>query len=185
MISLSMFVAAIDNQDNCEKFAALYESYEKLVMKITFNYLKDFHYAEEAAQSAFFALARNIEKIDLSETDKTRIYVCKCAKSAAFDILRKLERAPKMVSIDEFHSISAEDNAESLLEDREALDALIAIIESMPDIYRDVLTYRYLSGFTVGEIADMLHTTKKTVRNLFYRGNKLLKRAVVRGESYE
>ena len=185
MMMFSIFIAAIEDHGNDEKFTILYESYVKLVMKITFNYLSDFHYAEEAAQSAFFALAKNIDKIDLDETDKTRIYVCKCAKSAAFDILRKLNKAPETVNLDAFYDLAETENAESILEENEALRAMINTIKSMPERYRDVLSYKYLGDFRVSEIADMLHISVKEVRNLLYRGNKLLKRTMIGGSRSE
>ena len=184
-MTISIFLAAIEDDGNDEKFTILYEAYEKDVMKIAFSYLKDFHYAEEAAQSAFFALAKNIEKIDLDEREKTKIYVFKCAKSAAFDILRKLNKAPETVNLDAFYDLAETENAESILEENEALRATINTIKSMPERYRDVLSYKYLGDFRVSEIADMLHISVKEVRNLLYRGNKLLKRTMIGGSRSE
>ena len=59
---LFLYLAAIENHDNDDKFMKLYKAYEEKVYSIAIGFTKNQYDAEEATQSAFFALARNIDK---------------------------------------------------------------------------------------------------------------------------
>jgi DNA-directed RNA polymerase specialized sigma24 family protein len=72
---LSLFLAAIENHDNDDKFIKLYKIYEKRVFGIAFGLTNNQYDAEDASQAAFFALARNIDKIDLENEVQIRDYV--------------------------------------------------------------------------------------------------------------
>ena len=71
---LSLYLAAIENHDNDDKFIKLYKIYEKKVFSIAFGFTNNQYDAEDASQAAFFALARNIEKLDLENEKETKIY---------------------------------------------------------------------------------------------------------------
>ena len=73
---LSLFLAAIENHDNDDKFIKLYKIYEKRVFSIAFGLTNNQYDAEDASQAAFFALARNIEKLD----QNLRLQGCKKCK---------------------------------------------------------------------------------------------------------
>ena len=175
---LSLFLAAIENHDNDDKFIKLYKAYEEKVYSIAIGFTKNKYDAEEATQSAFFALARNMDKIDLENEDETKIYVYKAAKSASFDILRKNSKSPRTVSMKDFFTLSSTENPEDSLINDEKLERIIKAINDMPEYYRDVLTYCLLGGYSVNEAADLLREPKSTVKSRFYRANALLKKAL-------
>ena len=175
---LSLFLAAIENHDNDDKFTKLYNKYEKKVFSIAFEFTKDQYDAEDASQMAFFALARNIEKIDLENENATKIYVYKAVKSASFDILRKKEKSPQTVSISNFYNFSSGEDLNEKLVNDDVLQITVKIIRELPEHYRDVLTCYYLGGFSVKEISDLLHRPLSTVRSQLDRGNTMLETAM-------
>ena len=179
---LFLYLAAIENHDNDDKFMKLYKAYEEKVYSIAIGFTKNQYDAEEATQSAFFALARNIDKIDLENEDETKIYVYKAAKSASFDILRKNSKSPRTVSMKDFFTLSSTENPEDSLINDEKLEKIIKAINDMPEYYRDVLTYHYLGGFSVKEISVLLNKPISTVKSQLKRGKELLNLAV-KGEA--
>lgn len=175
---LFLYLAVIDDHNNDDKFIKLYYAYEKKVFSIAFGFTNDFHDAEDASQVAFFALARNIAKINLENESETKIYVYKAVKSASFDIIRKRNRTPHAVDMDSFFSLSSgEDLDEKLIAD-DILFKVIKIIKSFPEYYRDVLTYYYLAGYSTKEISDLLNRPLTTVKSQLNRANRLLRKAI-------
>ena len=77
MNMLFFYLSVIENHENDDKFKSLYYKYEKKVFSIAYGFTNDFHDAEDASQAAFFAIARNIDKINTDDEAKTKIYVYK------------------------------------------------------------------------------------------------------------
>lgn len=172
------YLAVIEDHNNDDKFLALYNKYEKRVFSIAVGFVKDFHDAEDASQMAFFALARNIAKINLDNSDETKVYVYKAVKSACFDILRKKSRTVHTVSIDNFFDLSSDEDLENSVSSDEFLEKITNIIADIPEMYRDVLTYHYLAGFSTREISVLLNRPLSTVKSQLNRGNNILKKAI-------
>ena len=65
------------------------------------------------------------------------------------------------------HAVAAPDHAEAL--------AVMAVIRTLPDAYRETLVLRLVEGMTGPEIADRTGLTAGSVRVNLYRGMKLLR----------
>ena len=182
---LQFYLSVIDDNSNDGKFIRIYNAYEDRVFSIAYGFTNDFHDAEDASQSAFFSIARNIDKISVEDEQKTKIYVYKSVKSACFDIIRKRKRSPQTVSIDAFFNVSSDDDLSLSLEKSETLEDLIKIIKSMPETYRDVLTYYYLGECSISEISNLLHRPIATVKSQFNRGNKILQQRIREADIHE
>ena len=55
------------------------------------------------------------------------------------------------------------------------LDDIIAAIDELPDVFRDVFLLSYVEGFSYKEIADRLGCPIGTVMSRLHRGRKLLR----------
>jgi len=175
---LFFYLSVIDDHSNDDKFIKLYHAYEKKVFSIAFGFTNNFHDSEDASQVAFFALARNIAKINIENEAETKIYVYKAVKSASFDILRKKNRTPQTISIDSFFNLSSNEDLDVKFINNDLLIKVIKIIRSFPEYYRDVLTYYYLGGYSTKEISDLLSRPLPTVKSQLNRGNRLLRQAI-------
>jgi RNA polymerase sigma-70 factor, ECF subfamily len=61
--------------------------------------------------------------------------------------------------------------------DRETRDARVrAVVERLPDRFRDVLVAHYREGLELVEIAERLHMTESAVRSRLHRARRRLKR---------
>ncbi len=172
---LLFYLAAIENHDNDGKFTEIYEKYEKRIFSIAYAVTKDYHDAEDASQNAFLAIVANIDKIDLGDAERSRMYIYKIAKNAAINILRKKKNSVPIVDIDVLELPSDEDVGE-LVEKGELFLELYKCIEKMPPIYRDALSLRYLFNATVKDVANALGVSKETAKCRLARGEKILRK---------
>lgn len=182
---LFLYLSVIEDHSNDDKFIKLYDIYEKKAFSIAFGFTNDYYDAEDASQTAFFALARNIAKINLENEDETKIYVFKAVKSASFDILRKRSNAQQTVSMDDFFNLSSGDDLDEILINDDVLQKVIKIITDLPEHYRDVLTYYYLAGYSSKEISDLLSRPYSTVKSQLNRGSALLRKAIKEAKLYD
>lgn len=182
---LFQYLAVIENHKNDDEFVKLYNAYEKKVFSIAYGFTNDFHDAEDASQVAFFALARNISKINVENEVETKIYIYKAVKSASFDILRKRRRTPQTVNMDFFFDLSSNYDLDEMLAGDETIQRIVKIIINFPEYYRDVLTYYYLGGYSTKEISDLLSRPLPTVKSQLKRGNYLLREAIKEAKLYD
>ena len=184
MIMMPFILSVIDDKENEKKFLKLYNKYEAFIFKIAYSITDNFHNAEDATQTALFALAKNIDKIDLSDVTRCKIYVCKAAKSAAIDIIRK-ENQHKYISLDSVFNIPTAANPEMNAEESEELEIIIKTVEALPHRYRDALSLFYLGNFSTREIASIMQISCNTAKSIIRRGKNMLYRKIKEARSGE
>ena len=175
-MTLCIFLTAIEDHGNDEKFEKLYYTYEKRVLGLLYKLLENKYDAEEAAQDTFFALARNIFKLELEDESRTRAYVYKTAISKANQILRRRGAEPFVADID-----CEELASEMLIDEKHAVGYILKCINGLSPSVRDALILYHAYGMNVSAIADALSISVTAARRRISRGNDLLKQ-VVRGE---
>ena len=182
---LLFYLAAIEDHNNDQKFINLYRQYGKKIFNIAVKYMANPYDAEDAAQAACFALARNISKIDLKDTEKTKIYIYKAVKHACLNILKTKNKTIEIVNIDNFFDIASTDDLNEIIIENENVTKIENIINNLPKHYKDVLTYHYLNNCSVKEISDLLNRPLYTVKSQLRRGNKLLQDALEEAHIYD
>ena len=74
------------------KFAVIYQRYRNLIFHIAATFLSDPRDREEAAQEAFYAIAKNIANLPDPSCTKTKSYIIAVIENKATDIYRKNRR---------------------------------------------------------------------------------------------
>jgi len=54
----------------------------------------------------------------------------------------------------------------------------MAVVSELPDIYREVIIFRFVDGLKPAEISDLIEETKNTVSVRIHRGLKLLRKII-------
>ncbi len=62
---------------------------------------------------------------------------------------------------------------------------LVRALESLPDLYREVILLRDMEQLTIGEVADRLHITREACKSRIHRGRALLREYLQGDESRE
>jgi len=174
---LSFYLSQIELNSRSEKFATLYHKHRDKMMSAAFAVLKNHHDAEEAVQSALFAIAQNIDSLPDPDTKHGANYAVKAAKNQAINMAkkRKLEFA-----IPEIYAADIDIARE--FQDREECRRVVDCICRMRPAYRDVLTAKFLYGMSANQIAELYGLSPRTVKSQIARGTKILKKAFERSD---
>ncbi len=174
---LSFYISKIQSDYQSERFIRLYNRHRDKMMAAAFSVLKNHHDAEEAVQSALFAIAKNISSIPDPDTKHGENYAVKAAKNHAINIAKKRKLS---VSIIEIHA--DEINISDEFISREEYRHIIETICQMKPHYRDVLSARFIYGMSNKEISVLFGVPLQTVKSRISRGLRILKDAFERSE---
>lgn len=159
-----LFLSMADTPQERSKLERLYEKYKDLMFYAANQILRNPSDAEDAVHEAFLSILQNLDKISDIESQKTRGFVVIIVERKAIDILRRRRRTAE-VPLDENALVKAAPEPAGLEE----------AIGKLPAHYRNVLTLKYVSGFSTGEIAKMLGITPSGVSKLLSRAKTELR----------
>lgn len=161
------YLQAIETDADKDKFEDIYMTYRGLMFHAAYQVLKNRPDAEDAVHQAFLSVICNLKKISQVNCPKTRAYIVVITENKAIDILRKRSKQVDMEFDDSAYGVEI-----PLPGDCGLADAMA----QLPAAYREVLLLRYYNGYTVGEIAPMLHMTKSGAQKLLWRARVALRK---------
>ena len=164
------YLSLIDTEEEKSKFEKLYYDYRALMKYIAFDIMKDEHLAEDAVHNAFIKLTNYLDKIDDTDCHKTKGFIVIVIRSVAKDMYRKRKRELDF-SVDENITYRVSDDFSLTMFD---VDEIVSKIETLPEIYKDVLILKCLQEFDNKEIASVLNIKSNTVRKRLERAQILL-----------
>lgn len=167
---LPFYLSLIDTEEEKSKFEKIYYDYRALMKYIAFDILKDEQLAEDAVHNAFIKLTNYLDKIDENDCHKTKGFIVIVIESVAKDMYRKRKRELEF-SINENITYRVSDDFSLTTFD---VEEIVSKIESLPEIYKDVLTLKYLQELENKEIADVLNIKSTTVRKRLERAKIML-----------
>ena len=170
---LLLYTAMIDDTQDQLRFEDIYYSYRKQMLLVAQRILHDPMEAEDAVQTAFLGIARQIKRIPAGNPQIVRAYVLTAAKNAALNMLPKRQQQNELLSISEF-DIADDHNLFDQIASSQDYELLFKAIRKLPAIYREVLMLKYVQGLTMKEIAALLDRKAATVHQQITRGKKLL-----------
>lgn len=170
---LLLYTAMIDDTQDQLRFEDIYYSYRKQMLLVAQRILHDPMEAEDAVQTAFLGIARQIKRIPAGNPQIVRAYVLTAAKNAALNMLPKRQQQNELLSITEL-DIADDHNLFDQIASSQDYELLFKAIRKLPAIYREVLMLKYVQGLTMKEIAALLDRKAATVHQQITRGKKLL-----------
>lgn len=168
-----LFLALLDDPEDQEKFAGIYESYRHFMWYVANQKLQDAQLAEDAVQEAFFSLLRHLDKVEDIHSPKTKKFLATIVRSKAVDILRK--QKPQEELTDQMPESSDGGDLLNQYLTRENYHRLTACILELDDTYRVVFEYKYLYEMKDAEIGDILGISAKNVNVRYFRARKMLR----------
>jgi RNA polymerase sigma-70 factor (ECF subfamily) len=130
------------------------------------------HEAEDAVQNAFVKIVKNIDKIDFSRGEKrVKNY---CFSILVNEIYNFLEENIEIFEFVEEFWPDEEYNYIEELNMQENYARVVKAIEELDERYSTTLYLVFSEEKTVGEIAEMMGISPKTVYTRLARGKKLL-----------
>lgn len=150
-------------------FDYFYEKNYPIVYKFTLSLCRDAFLAEEITQDAFVKALEHFEKFE----QKCQLYVwlCQIAKNTYFSYLRKQRRF-----ISENHApMQWTDGPEEIIFDKETTLRLSALLEHLPEPYREVFSLRVFSDLSFSQIGSIYGKTDSWARLIYFRAKKRIK----------
>ena len=163
---MMIYLQMIDTPADRSKFEQLYLEYRGLMFYVANKILQSEQDAEDAVHQAFLSVAENIEKIGEPDSPKTQGYLITITENKAIDLYRRRKRH-QMVALDE--------QMQGIPAAYEGENALTACILKLPARYREVILLRYFQGYSVKEIAGILHLSVAAATKLLQRAKNKLK----------
>ncbi|MBO5212094.1 MAG: sigma-70 family RNA polymerase sigma factor [Clostridia bacterium] len=173
---IQFYLSFVEDSDNNDDFMRIYNKYNKMMFKIIRSHIKDIHYAENALQTAFIGVAKNIDTIIQLDEQHLEIYLCTTARNSALSVIRQESQYIKnTVSLDEqYEDIKSNDSPDEMIIKNDLLNRLTEYIKQMEPEYRDVLTYHFLYNMTLKKCAELLQIPLSTVKTRLYKARKML-----------
>ena len=145
----------------------LYRDYMPSVYRMAYSYLQNHPDSEDVVQECFLRLAQSGKHFE--DTRQVQAWLIITAANLSKDLLRRAHR--KDLPLD-----AAEDRPAPREEHKELRRAVL----ELPDKYRTVIYLYYFEGYSVQELAKLLHRPESTVKTWLRRARELLRETIER-----
>ena len=173
------------------EFSQFVKQYEKLVFTICYQFVKDYHEAQNLSQETFLSAYRHIDDY---QGDNYKPWIARIATNKAKDYLgsayarRVMLASSEETSVEAMASVRLTDPSEQPDEayiSQESSGQIEQMIRSLHEPYREVCILRFLEEKDTQQIADILHRPKKTVETQLYRARTMLQKQIKEVYSHE
>lgn len=174
MLSLSVFLALIDNEEDRKKFAVFYEKHKDYALNVALSLLHNYSVAEDAVQDAFGYLAEHPWRVLKYEESSAKSFLSELIRDFSNNIIRKesaFKKVPLYVIDMDISRESFSRTAENAMIE-EVKDAILKLNETDQAIIR----LFYIHKYKTKEIAKMLKLSDSNVRKRLQRARETLKK---------
>lgn len=160
-------------------FGQLIEAYQGPVFNLAYRMLNNAKEAEEAAQEAFIRAYTRLDSYDPKHKFST--WMLSITSNYCIDLIRK--RRALLLSIDEplpAHPAlmsEREKGPESQALQGEREDQVQALLQTLPEEYREAVILRYWYEMSYEEIAEAMDTTVSAIKSRLFRARRDLAQA--------
>ena len=162
-----IYLQAIEDPGDREKFAELYEHYRAYMLKIANEILDNTFDAEDALHNAFISISEHMDKVQDVSSKTTRGFVAIIVERKAIDLYRKRNRLVSLDTIENEVGISFPPPED---------DDLARCLSKLPLRYQHVIMLKYYHGYTINEIANMFGMKPASVSKLDQRAKAKLEK---------
>ena len=156
--------STIENDDQRNELEAFYRENLNGLLNVAYMNLHNSNDAEDAVQEAFQEIVRNPNNFFSVDPNKRVAFMVAVIRNISADMFNKKNKIP----LDELDEEEAyDDNPFSFEEDmieKVSRDGLKHFIKLLPPLQRDVLTLRYIIGFSTSETAEKLNVSESAVK---------------------
>jgi RNA polymerase sigma-70 factor (ECF subfamily) len=148
---------------NRNAFGELVVRYERRVLRVILQFVRDRDQADDLAQETFVRAYQRLDQFDPSR--RFGPWLFRIGVNLTLDYLRRRKRRGWWSLFSESHSDRPPEPP--TVDPREALDLsqeVQRVLEQLPETYRTVLVLRDLENFSTSEIAAVLNRKEATIR---------------------
>ncbi len=154
---------------------ALFEGFSRNFLRLSFRYLNDKHYAEDACLEGFYLIFEGLKLFEYQSDAQTEAWMKRIVVNQSLKILRKNKTLLFLQIREDDFIESNEIGIEDDLTGRELLE----LIANLPDGYRTVFNMYVVEGYSHSEISAILNITEGTSRSQLFKAKAMLKQMIV------
>ena len=161
-----------------DAFGELYERYSITIFRFVCLRIASRDDAEDLTEDIFMRAWHNLPKYD-DRGIPFAAYLFQIARNALIDHYRKNKTT--VSSIEDLNIRGMDPDPEDSVAHKLDFEDLQRVMENLPEDYKNVLTFRFLSGLSPEETAQMMSRSEGAIRVLQFRALAALKRLLNRG----
>ena len=160
-----------------EAFGILVDKYKSSIFAFVYTKLRNFHDTQDITQEVFIKAYRELHT--LKRWDSFAGWIYRIAYNKCKDSLISKSRRPDCDFIEDQSQHTLEEPSINSYRNDMMCQELRDALDSLPEIYREVLTLYYLGGMDSVEIANVLSTSPTAIRHRLSRAREQLKEEVL------
>lgn len=152
----------------------LVETYADTILRVSYTYLHSTQDAEDICQDVLLKALNRAERFESAEHE--RAWIIRVAINAAKDLLRR-QSGRATVALDDIAELVAPARAtEHELEARS--ESVLERVMALPLEYREAIYLHYYEGYSIKQIAAIVHASESAVATRLSRGRSKLRPAL-------
>lgn len=176
-----------EDADRHLDFDALVAKYEKKIFNVIYRFIGDYEEATDLTQETFISAYRHFDRFRGDSKVFTWLY--QIARNLCINRVRQRDRqkALKLESLDQPRDHEDEETAtreiadwthspQTVLEDKELRQRILAAIDSLPPDYKEVVVLREFQNMSYNEIVEATGLTLENVKTRLSRARGMLRR---------
>jgi RNA polymerase sigma factor (sigma-70 family) len=165
------------NDGDSTAFGLLVDKYKASIYALAYSKLHNFHDAEDVTQEVFVKAYRNLPK--LRRWDNFFAWLYSITSNLCKDFLQEKAKFSDSEFIEDQSVDMLKTSSIRSFHDERAFESIREALDSLPEIYQQVLTLHYLGGMTGEEISEFLGVPHPTIRQRLSRARSMLKEEMI------
>lgn len=162
-------------KSNFQKMEQLYELYESKMYSVAYGILKNAAQAEDVVQDSFIKLTDYLDRIKSVSDDKTKWLAIKIVKTTAINVYHKNQKEAWLFDFSENQEFEDPENViETKIKNIHHHEILDSLILDMPEIYKELIKYKYFYELSIIEISKLTGVDPGTLRKRNERAKKYI-----------
>jgi len=159
-----------------DAFDCLVREYMNTVLGLAYNYLGNFHTAEDIAQETFVQAFQSIS--GLRDGNRFKVWLLRIARNKCIDHIR---RNPRHLSMDQDRELQQEVSLKAIAaipqeEPEDFSEAnLLTALNSLRADYREIFVMKHIDNLSYKEISELLDMSVSAVGEKLYRVRSMIR----------
>ena len=167
---LDILLSVLESEEERTLIERLYNKYESQMFSTAYSILKHRQKAEDAVENAFLRVIEHISDLQLDVNTHTQALLTIMTKNVALNEIKKQKRQfDHEIDIEDIETVPASDFSGDL-----SYSEIKKLINKLPDDLKHVVIMRFILGYTVEKIAQLLDISTSAVYKRISASKNLL-----------
>ena len=170
---------------NAAAFGFLVKKYKEPVYALAYSQVHNFHDAQDITQEVFIKAYRKLR--DLRRWDNFMGWLCRITNNMCRDWLRSRARRPDLEFVEDQDPGILDRFSMDSYHENIVYESIQNVLDSLPELYSQVLILRYFGGMTTREMSRFLTVSTSTIERRLREARTQLKEGMfaMMSKSYE